>query len=249
MGLGSCRYLLTDDTYLNDFNVRSIMGDALPLYANLGIAQIEELLSENKLTLLDRLIEKLSVDGLIVHINPMQEWLQPEGDRVSKSPLDTLIRLIDQRPEMLLIVKEVGQGMGYNSLKALMELPIQAIEFAAAGGTNFALVELQRRDTEHIESYQPFTTIGHTALEMVEFSNDILAKHKERILCKELIISGGIGTFLDGYYALKKSNATAIYGQAAGFLKHARGSYEDLEQFCKLQIDGLRMAQAFLTVR
>ena len=73
----------------------------------------------------------------------MQEWFQPEGDILSMSPIDTIQRFMDQF-SLPLIIKEVGQGMGPESLKRLLQLPLPAIEFAAFGGTNFARVELLR---------------------------------------------------------------------------------------------------------
>lgn len=248
MGLGSCRSLLTEDTYLKDFNVRHLIGDELPLYANLGIAQIEKLIVNNKLDLIEGLLAKLSADGLIVHINPMQEWLQPEGDRYSVSPLLTLKRLIDAKPELKIIVKEVGQGFGPESLKALLKLPIQALDFAAAGGTSFSMLELLRSDEEHYDNYKPFTQIGHSAEEMVNFVNEILA-HDGHYLCKEVIISGGIQSFVDGYYLMNKLKLPSVYGQASALLKHAKNSYDDLSQFLDLQIKGLRMAEAYLKIK
>ncbi len=141
MGLGSCRSLLHDDLSLDDFNVRPVIGDDLPLYANLGIAQVEQLIQKNALHKVDELVDKLSADGLIIHVNPLQEWLQPEGDRFPRAPLHTISDFLEKR-DISVIVKEVGQGMGYESLKALLQLPIQALDFAASGGTNFALLEL-----------------------------------------------------------------------------------------------------------
>ena len=248
MGLGSCRALLTEDTYLPDFDVRKIIGDDLPLYANLGIAQIEKLIDTKQLYRISDLVHKLAADGLIVHINPMQEWLQPEGDRFSESPLVILQRLIDALPDLKLIVKEVGQGMGPNSLRTLLNMPLEAVDFAASGGTNFALLELLRSDTQLLETYEPFTKVGHSAEEMVGFVNQILAKESNNLLCKQVIISGGIQSFLDGYYLINKIQTPAIYGQASAFLKHARGSYEDLYKFVDLQIKGLRMAECYLRV-
>ena len=248
MGLGSCRSLLSDNTYLKDFDVRHIIGDNLPLYANLGIAQIEKLLSSNQLSLVDDLIDKLKADGLIVHVNPMQEWLQPEGDRFQFPPIDTIKRLIDLRPDLSIIVKEVGQGMGYESLKALLKLPIKAIDFAAAGGTGFSELELLRTDPAVYEAYKPLSLIGHCAAEMVDFVNQILDENKD-INPKQLIISGGIQSFIDGYYLINKSNCPAVYGQASAFLKHARGSYEELYHFVDLQIKGLRVAESFFKVK
>lgn len=246
MGLGSCRALLTEDIYLKDFDVRGIIGDELPLYANLGIAQVEKLIETNKLDLIDRLIGKLRADGLIVHINPMQEWLQPEGDRFKEAPLLTLKRLIDARPTLKIIVKEVGQGMGIESLRALMKLPLQAVDFAAAGGTSFAMLELLRSDAQLLETYKPLTQVGHSAEEMVDFVNAILVEEGNNLACKQVIISGGIQSFLDGYHLINKIKTPAIYGQASAFLKHARGSYEELYQFIDLQIKGLRLAEAYL---
>jgi len=248
MGLGSCRSLLTDNVHLPDFNVRHIMGDNLPLFANLGIAQIEKLIEKNQVNLIDKLIDKLSADGLIVHVNPMQEWLQPEGDRFKYPPIETLKRLIDLRPNLQIIVKEVGQGMGPESLKALMKLPILALDFAAAGGTSFSMLELLRSEKTYMEAYKPLASIGHSADEMVLFVNQILKEEKD-ILCREVIISGGIQSFVDGYYLINKINTSAIYGQASAFLKHARGNYEDLQRFISLEVAGLELAKRFFTLR
>ena len=77
MGLGSCRSLLHSNDTFSDFNVRPFIGEDLPLYANLGIAQVEELLERGQLRKVKELVDKLEADGLIIHINPLQEWLQP----------------------------------------------------------------------------------------------------------------------------------------------------------------------------
>ena len=66
----------------------------------------------------------------------MQEWLQPEGDRFKYAPIDTIKRILETN-DVKIIVKEVGQGMGPQSLKALLSLPLEAIDFAASGGTNY----------------------------------------------------------------------------------------------------------------
>ena len=86
MGLGSCRNLLYDDKHFADFDVRHSIGDRL-LYANLGIAQIEHELATGSLQKVEELLKKLQVDGLIIHVNPLQEWIQPEGDKITQAPL------------------------------------------------------------------------------------------------------------------------------------------------------------------
>lgn len=244
MGLGSCRKLLDDDTYFHDFDLRPIMGDDLPLFANLGIAQVEYLLGEGKIDKIDRLIDKLRADGLIVHINPLQEWMQPEGNRINHPPIETIEKLLNV-VKYPIIVKEVGQGMGPASLLQLLKLPLAAIDFGAFGGTNFSLLELLRRDEVQRQKFEPFVTVGHTASEMVDWVN-AFAEQQEKIVCRQLIISGGIGNYLDGYYLVSKSRIPAIYAQASAFLRHSRGEYGPLRDFVASQLEGYAMAQALL---
>jgi isopentenyl-diphosphate delta-isomerase len=248
MGLGSCRSLLFSDETLDDFAVRRTIGDDLPLFANLGIAQLERLMAKNELYRIRDLVDKLQADGLIVHVNPLQEWLQPEGDRFANPPVQTIETLLE-KTDIPLIVKEVGQGMGYESLKALFQLPLQAVDFAAGGGTNFAKLELHRSDPVKQEIFAQLAHIGHTAEEMVHFTNQIEEELGDRMQCRQVIVSGGVRGFLDGFYLTRKLQLPSVYGQASGFLKHARGEYEELHDYVQAQVRGLELANAFLKVR
>ncbi len=243
MGLGSCRIILDNDEYLSDFQLRSLIGD-YPLYANLGIAQVEELIAQNQLNHVSELLKKTETDGLIVHINPLQEWLQPEGDRLKQPPIDTISRLLDM--DLSIVVKEVGQGFGPESLRALMNLPLAAIDFGAHGGTNFSKLEMHRSEDMEHEAYNKIANWGHTAEEMVSFYNELL-DHGGK--AGEVIVSGGVRDFMDGYYHIKKIKTNAVYGQASSFLKHSRGNYEDLRKYVDLQIRGLKLANTYLKLR
>lgn len=247
MGLGSCRIILEDETYFEDFNLRPILGEEVPLYANLGIAQIEQLIDSKKVALIDRLIKKLDADGLIVHVNPLQEWLQPEGDIIKRSPIDTILELKNEL-DIPLIVKEVGQGYGKESMRQLLGLPLVAIDFAANGGTNFSKLELLRNPS--LKSFfEPVINLGHSATEMVQWLNELVEGEGEYIRCKQVIISGGINNFLDGYYLMSRSKLPAIYGQASAFLKYANESPEALDDYISKQIEGLAFAKAFLKIK
>ncbi|MEZ5039632.1 MAG: isopentenyl-diphosphate delta-isomerase [Saprospiraceae bacterium] len=248
MGLGSCRSLLYSDDTLKDFDIRAIMGDEVPLFANLGIAQLEQLVERKEVYRISLLMNKLKADGLIIHVNPFQEWLQPEGDLLKVTPLDTIKAILEQ-VEIQVIVKEVGQGMGYRSLKALLQLPLAAIDFAANGGTNFAKLELERSSEVEKEAYGQLAHIGHSATEMVNMVNELITHLGTKRQCSQIIISGGIRHFLDGYYLIKKCNLPSIYGQASGFLKYARGDYEQLRQYIATQIKGLALANAYLSIK
>lgn len=247
MGLGSCRVLLDNDEVYSDFTVRSILGDAVPLYANIGINQIEVALDDAALlNKINEMVKRLEADGLIIHVNPLQEWFQPEGDRLRHAPLESIKRFID-RVSYPLIVKEVGQGMGPRSLSELCKLPLVALEFGAFGGTNFSLLELLR-NKEKGDAYRPLTRVGHSASQMLNVINTLSAR-SATMEVKQLIISGGIKDFLDGYYLINKSKLPAVYGMAAGFLEYARGSYDELRRFLYTQVEGLKAAYSFLKIR
>ncbi|MBK9336810.1 MAG: type 2 isopentenyl-diphosphate Delta-isomerase [Lewinellaceae bacterium] len=247
MGLGSCRQLLHSDEYLLDFDVRDLIGPDLPLYANLGIAQLEDLLERKQLNTIANLLRRLRADGLMVHLNPLQEAMQPEGDFFKRPAIDTIAELV-ANADFPVIVKEVGQGMGPATMRALLQLPLAAIEFAAAGGTNFAKLELLRSSPEKQLIFQKLALVGHTAEEMVEQANRLHTDLGEKVRVPNLIISGGVQDFMDGYYLIKKSKFPAVYGQASGFLKHAREDYESLRRYVSAQVRGLELANAFLTV-
>lgn len=239
MGLGSCRPLLESNDRLKDFDLRKNLGSS-PFFANLGVAQVEELLDSGKTNLIHELVKKIEADGLIVHINPLQEWFQPEGDKYKKSPLETLKRLLETT-KYPVMVKEVGQGMGPKSMKALMDLPIAGIEFGAFGGTNFSLLEKLR--AENTENKEAFIKVGHTAHEMVGFVN-ALGNHD-----KEIIISGGIKSPLDAFELLKLCQSRSLVGMAYAFLKPASESFEVLENFYLSFRDSVLTARGLLEIK
>lgn len=247
MGLGSCRKILRENSGFEDFDIRSIVGDEVPLFANLGIAQIEELLTDHQTDRVRALINRLKADGLIIHVNPLQEWIQPEGNTIVNPPAETIERFLE-KIDFPVIVKEVGQGFGPKSIRRLMQLPLAAIEFGAFGGTNFSKVENSRTPVLKNPYYQPFVNVGVSAEEMVDLINDLVTSG-ERLACNQLIISGGVRDYLDGYYLTQKSILPAIYAQAALFLSHSRGDYSELQQFTAAQIEGFKMARSFLTLK
>jgi len=245
MGLGSCRKIIDQPEFLPDFQVRKWLGDQA-LFANLGLAQIEQWILSGKIHLIGEIIKKTEANGLIIHLNPLQEFMQAEGDRFQKPPLESIKKVLDEF-DFPLIVKEVGQGMGAKSMEALLNLPLEAIEFGAYGGTNFALLELMRDQPEKMERFKPLAHIGHTAEEMVKMVNDYKSKYS--VHCKNLIISGGVQHFLDAYYLMELSQMPSVIGMASAFLKHAMVSYESLQSFFIDQMKGLMLSKAILTLK
>jgi isopentenyl-diphosphate Delta-isomerase len=245
MGLGSCRKILFGKTDWADFNFRDEIGDQ-PFWANLGVAQVEELLASKNIQAVIDLVGDLRADGLIVHVNPLQEWFQPEGNRLKQSPLQTIQQLLDQ-VSLKVIVKEVGQGFGPESLRQLLALPLEAIEFGAYGGTNFSKLEMLRGNQQKLEASLPFAFVGQSASQMIDSVNQILKENPEPA-CRQLIISGGVQNALDGYYLTSKSQLPAVFGMASAVLKHASESYESLVWFLENQVQALSLAKAYLKI-
>jgi isopentenyl-diphosphate delta-isomerase len=239
MGLGSCRALLESHERREDFYVRPFIGDQ-PLFANLGIAQLEELVWNNKSHLVHEMVKSLEANGLIIHLNPLQEWFQPEGDKFKKQPILTIEKFLNDCPYPV-IIKEVGQGMGPRSLAALLKMPIAAIELAAFGGTNFSYLE-SMRSAPH-STKEALIQVGHTASEMIEIIN-ALPKNK-----KNFIISGGIKSVLDGHYLLNKIQAPALIGMAQLFLAPAMEGEEELSQFFTQFRDSYLTAKGLLEIK
>ena len=247
MGLGSCRILLEDPKHLTDFDVRDILGDESPFYANLGIAQLERMLRDGSEERICEMVDKLHADGIIIHINPLQEAFQPEGDLLNRPPIENIQEFVE-KTHLRVIVKEVGQGMGPASLEALLQLPLQAIEFGALGGTNFTKLELTRHSVGTQSIYNIFGTVGHTAEEMTLLVNEIAAR-LDNIQCHELIISGGISNALDGYYLTQTSTLKSVFGMGSAFLEHAMDDYEALHNFAEKIKKSLALAGCYLRIK
>ncbi|WP_044557971.1 beta/alpha barrel domain-containing protein [Halobacteriovorax marinus] len=246
MALGSCRPILKSDNDFEDFNLRPILGAELPFWANLGIAQIEELIENNELESIKEMLSKLSADGLIIHINPLQEWYQPEGDAFARAPIETIKDVI--AAQIPVMVKEVGQGMGPRSLKALLELPIKGLELAAFGGTNFSKLEKLRENEALSHKHSELMFVGHTALEMIDQINLLRNELGDKCLCKDIIISGGISDTLYGHWLSERCTLNNVVGRAKSYLDHAT-DIEELRAYVRGQIETLKMAKAFLRAR
>lgn len=246
MGLGSCRIILKDDTYLKDFQVRPYLGYEQPLFANIGIAQLTSLIASKELHLLNELMDKLEADGLFIHINPLQELMQEEGDTYAPAPIESLKTLLAtfKYPVM---VKEVGQGFGPKSLAALLDLPLYGLELAGHGGTNFTAMELMRQKEDH--DLHALSFVGHSAAEMCKKINNLVTLSTPKRNSKKIIISGGVQNFLDGFYLMESCSLETIYGQASVMLNKANDGHNALYQYIEQQIKGLQIARQFLSLK
>jgi len=140
--VGSQRVLWRHAHLLADFAVRPLIGDGV-LLGNIGAAQ---LLTE-PLERIVELVQLIEADGLCLHLNPAQELVQDEGDRLFRGIADKIAEL-QQRLEGRLLVKETGAGLSPETLLRLRESGVSCVDVSGSGGTSWTRVEQQRATTE-----------------------------------------------------------------------------------------------------
>jgi isopentenyl-diphosphate Delta-isomerase len=136
--LGSGRALLDDPERLHTYR----SADRPPLLlGNLGAAQVVRPDAGERAA---RLVELLDADGLAIHLNPIQEAVQPEGEPRFAGVAAGIAAIVAKLAPLPVVVKEVGFGMDAEDVALLRDAGVAAIDVAGAGGTNWALVEGRR---------------------------------------------------------------------------------------------------------
>jgi isopentenyl-diphosphate delta-isomerase len=141
MGLGSGRVLLEHPEVLPSFQVRA-RAPKVPILANLGAVQLNKGVTPDDCK---RLLDMLEADILVLHLNPLQEALQAEGDTCFGNLLPRIGELCRQLDHPV-IVKEVGWGLAPDVVRALLEAGVAGVDVAGAGGTSWSEVERHRLD-------------------------------------------------------------------------------------------------------
>lgn len=212
MGVGSQRVALqgSSDHGLT-CELRRLAPD-IPLLANLGAAQ---LLGREGLDNARRAVDMLEADALIVHLNPLQEMLQSEGDRDWRGVLEAIAEAA-QALGVPLVAKEVGAGISARVAAQLLAAGVRVIDVAGAGGTSWAAVEAERAGTPADRQVaEAFANWGIPTAQCI-------AQVRAALPEVELIASGGIRDGLDVARALRLGANLA--GQAAGVLASATQS-------------------------
>lgn len=140
LGVGSQRQALEDNKFHNSYKVIRKKAQNIPILGNIGAAQLAK---KTTLDQIKRLADMIEADAMVVHLNPVQELLQPEGE-IEFSGLRKKITKLVKELKMPVIVKEVGSGISKEAAKILLESGVKGIDVAGAGGTSWAGVELLR---------------------------------------------------------------------------------------------------------
>ncbi len=204
MGVGSMRAMIEDPSLTGTFSVvRDVAPDAF-IAANIGGAQLRTGVTPEFVKLL---IDPIQADAIIVHLNVLQELMQPEGDRHFDSIKDGIRRLVDLSP-VPVIVKETGAGISGSIARVLYhECGVRVIDVAGSGGVSWAKVENMRRlDSEADEAL--FDDWGMPTSHCLI---DIKAQHLPALEC---IGSGGVRTAHDVVKCLcMGANMAAMAGE------------------------------------
>jgi isopentenyl-diphosphate Delta-isomerase len=141
LGVGSQRQALEDTRYHRSFSVVREAAPDIPIFGNIGAAEVAALRDASPVL---RLMELIRADGFAVHLNPLQEFLQPEGNPAFRGVLAGIEMLVKSLP-VPLIIKEIGAGISADAARRLINMGVTMIDVAGAGGTSWAGVEIVRR--------------------------------------------------------------------------------------------------------
>jgi isopentenyl-diphosphate delta-isomerase len=144
MGVGSQRAALEDPQLISTYAVTRKVAPDILLFANLGAVQLNYGYGIDECR---RAVEMIQADGLFLHLNPLQEAVQANGD-TNFAGLAKKIERICKKLEMPVIVKEVGWGISERTAKILADCGVAAIDVAGAGGTSWSQVEMHRAPDE-----------------------------------------------------------------------------------------------------
>jgi isopentenyl-diphosphate delta-isomerase len=144
MGVGSQRTAIEFSDHIRSFSIaRSVAPDIL-LFANLGAIQLNYGYGIDECR---RTVDMIQADGLILHLNPLQEAVQ-EGGNTGFSKLAKNIEMVCRKLEVPIIAKEVGWGISERTARLLVDCGVSAIDVAGAGGTSWSQVEMYRAPDE-----------------------------------------------------------------------------------------------------
>ena len=219
MGVGSqraaCEHPELEDTYTV---VRDNAPDCL-LVGNIGAPQ---------LNLAEKAVEILDADILAIHLNPLQESIQPEGDLDARGYIDFISQITDS-VSIPVLAKETGCGISAESAKLLVDAGVNYIDIEGAGGTSWAAVETYRAEDRYLGEI--FWDWGiPTAISTAEVVDAVDVP---------VISSGGIRNGLEAAKAIALG-ADAV-GMALPFLKNS-SSQDHLNKFIQRFNDSLRIA-------
>ncbi len=201
MGVGSQRVAIEEPSAAASFQVRDVAPDIL-LFGNLGAVQLNYGYSVGQCR---RAVAMIGADALILHLNVLQEAVQPEGNRNFKG-LEEKIAAVCRALEVPVVAKEVGNGISADAAVRLQRAGVRAIDVAGRGGTSWSAVEAKRALKQ---GQRPDTAFADWGIP----TEEALVSVRRALPEIPLIASGGIRSGVDIAKAIALGADLAGFGQ------------------------------------
>lgn len=206
MGLGSQRAAIENPDLVNTYDIARKEAPSSLLIGNIGAPQIEYA---------PRAVEMIDADALAIHLNPLQESIQPEGDIDARGFLESIGEIV-KTVDVPVIAKETGAGISFEDAVLLENKGVDAIDVAGSGGTSWAAVETYRAEDDYMGNLYWDWGIP-TAVSTVEVTQSVNIP---------VISSGGIRSGLDAAKAIALGSEAV--GIALPVLKEAYIGYKEV---------------------
>jgi isopentenyl-diphosphate Delta-isomerase len=236
MGLGSQRAGLKSEELASTYSVARKNAPHAFLIANIGGAQLSKGLTVSEV---EKIVEMIRADALVIHLNPLQELIQPEGEPRYSGVLEQIAKLV-MHLNLPVMVKEVGAGISREVASRLEMAGVSAINIAGSGGTSWAGVEKIRADAARnrikIHLGELFWDWGiPTAISLIE------AKRAVKI---PIIASGGLRNGLEVAKCI--ALGADMCAMAYPFLLAAAQSLDNLFEYMNLLLAELKSTMFLL---
>ena len=233
MGVGSQRAGLLNEKMADTYIVARKNAPNAFLIANIGGAQLAKGLG---LAEIQKIIDMIRANALAIHLNPLQELIQPEGEPRYKGVLERISDLA-KSISIPIIVKEVGAGISGAVANKLEKVGVSAINVAGSGGTSWAAVEKVRAESakDRIK-----TNLGELFWDWGIPTAASIIEVREAAQKTPIIASGGLRNGLD--FAKCLALGSSMCAMAYPFLRHATKSEESLFEFTHTLLAELKSA-------
>lgn len=149
IGVGSQRQALENKDFIESFKTVRKNAPNVPVLGNIGAAQVAQFKSVDPVK---KLVDMIKANALVIHVNPLQELLQKEGENKFTGLLKK-IKMIVKKSGVPVIIKEVGSGISKEAAVKLLVAGVKGIDVSGAGGTSWAGVEILRNKTSNQNNF------------------------------------------------------------------------------------------------
>jgi isopentenyl-diphosphate delta-isomerase len=225
IGVGSQRKAIEDSEQVESFQIRSLAPD-VPILANLGAVQLNYGFGLDECR---RAVEMVEADALVLHLNPLQEAIQPEGQTNFAGLVEKIARITEEL-EVPVMAKEIGCGLSKETGRRLQQAGVKILDTAGLGGTSWARIEASRaNDAELGEVFAGWGVATPRSIRELRSLGGLT-----------IIGSGGVRNGLDVAKAI--AMGADIVGMAQLFLEGANQSAERAGECAKRVARELKIA-------